>query len=222
MTARHWDCDLSLRYNYQPSELLDNFEIEDGTLSPVYQSSNNHSVEFTTRYGFKLGEHSTGQVYSRFFSYFNSPEDSFFLDYIGGYTGMRSYPYFALSGNTTGFSQFSYIFPVFTEIQEQVGHHTFDKLFLRLFGEVGNGWNGPDGTGANLKTGIGAELRFSFNTYYLYPLKFFISGAYGFNQFQVQLPDEFITGNSSNRVSYGREPLIHFGLTFDFEILNND
>lgn len=212
----------SLRYNYRPSELLDNFEIEDGTLSPVYRSSNNHSVELSSRYGFRMGEYSTGQVYSRFFSYFRNPGDSFYLDYIGGFTGVRSYPYFALSGNTTAYSQLSYIFPLFTDINEQVGRHTFDKLFLRLFGEIGNGWNGPAGTGNNLKTGIGAELRFSLNSYYLYPLKFFISGAYGFNKFDVTLPDEFITGSTTNKVTYGREPLIHFGLTFDFEILNHD
>ncbi|MFH5883196.1 hypothetical protein ACG2F4_02710 [Halalkalibaculum sp. DA3122] len=210
----------SLRYNYRPSELLENFEIEEGTLSPVYRSSRNHSMELSARYGFRMGERSTGQVFSRLFSYFNNPADSFYLDYIGGFTGMRSYPYFALSGNKTAFSQLSYIFPLFTDINEQVGRHTFDKLFLRLFGEVGNGWNGPEGTGQQLKTGLGAELRFSLNSYYLYPLKFFISGAYGFNQFDVTLPDEFITGSASNKVTYGREPLIHFGLTFDFEILN--
>ncbi|MDR8392157.1 hypothetical protein NC796_13465 [Aliifodinibius sp. S!AR15-10] len=212
----------SLRYNYRPSQLLENFEIEDGSLSPVYQKSKNHSVELSSRYGFEMGDFTTGQVYSRFFSYFSNPGDTFYLDYIGGFTGMRSYPYFALSGNTTAFSEFSYIFPLFTDINEQVGRHSFDKLFLRLFGEVGNGWNGPEGTGANLKAGIGAELRFSLNSYYLYPLKFFISGAYGFNKFDVTLPDEFITESSSNKVSYGREPIIHFGFTFDFEILNHD
>ncbi len=212
----------SLRYNFRPSELLKEFEVEDGTLSPVYQSVNNHSLEASARYGFKLGEQSTGQIYTRFFSYFNSPGDSFYLDYIGGFTGMRSYPYFALSGNTTAFTQLSYIIPVFTGIHEQVGRHTFDKLFLRFFGEIGNGWDGPPGSGSNLKTGIGAELRFSFNSYYLYPLKFFISGAYGFNKFDVTLPEEFITRSASNTVSYGREPQIHFGLTFDFEILNHD
>ncbi|MDX1637121.1 MAG: hypothetical protein R3281_04060 [Balneolaceae bacterium] len=210
----------SLRYNYQPGELLDEFEIEDGTLSPVYRTSNNHSAELSSRYGFSLGGRSTGQIYTRLFSYFGNPGDSFYYDYIGGVTGMRSYPYFALAGNTTAFSQFSYIMPVVTDLHTQVGRHTFDKLFLRLFGEAGNGWQGPEGLGNILKFGLGAELRFAFNSYYLYPLKFFISGAYGFNKFDITLPDEFITGTTSNSVGYGREPLIHFGLTFDFEILN--
>ncbi|MDX1617502.1 MAG: hypothetical protein R3224_01865, partial [Balneolaceae bacterium] len=210
------------RYAYEPGELLENFEIEDGTLSPVYATVRNHSVELESRYGFRFGDRSTGQVFSRFFSFLNRPDDFFYLDYIGGFTGLRSYPFFAVGGNRTALAQFSYIFPVVTDINRQIGRHTLDKLFIRLFAEAGNGWNGPLETGSNLKSGIGTELRFAFNSYYLYPLKFFISGAYGFNEFDVNLPAEFITESGSNRVTYGRELLLHFGLTFDFNILNHE
>ena len=74
-------------------------------------------------------------------------------------------------------------------------------------------------TGNNLKSGIGAELRLASSGYYLFPLKFFLSASYGFNDFSVTLPDAFQTGTDSNRVRYGKEILIHFGLTFDFELL---
>lgn len=211
-----------LGYAYQPGELLDNFEIEDGTLSPVYETTRNHSVELSSRFGFRMSRRTTGQLYTRFFSYLNRPDDFFYLDYIGGFTGMRSYPFFAVGGSTTATAQFSYIFPVLQNINRQLGRHTLDKLFMRLFVETGNGWMGPLDIGSNLKSGIGTELRFAFNSYYLYPLKFFISGAYGFNDFDVTLPAEFITESGSNRVSYGRELLVHFGLTFDFDILNHD
>ena len=74
-------------------------------------------------------------------------------------------------------------------------------------------------TGNNLKSGIGAELRLASSGYYLFPLKFFVSASYGFNDFSVTLPNAFQTGTNSNRVRYGREVLFHFGLTFDFELL---
>lgn len=210
------------KYAYEKGKLLEEYEIEDGSLSPVYNTESNHSLELSTRLGFELSDRTTGQINSRFFSYLNNPDDSFYLDYIGGFTGMRSYPFFALGGNTTAFGQFSYIFPLLTDINKQAGRYTLDKIFIRLFTEAGSTWNSPLHSDQSLKTGIGSEIRFAFNSYYLFPLKLFISTAYGFNNFDVTLPDEFITETPTGNVSYGKEVLFHFGLTFDFNVLNHD
>lgn len=88
-----------------------------------------------------------------------------------------------------------------------------------MFFETGNGWGGPLNIGDNLKSGLGAELRFAFNSYYLFPMKFFINTTYGLNRFDVTFPEDFVTGTGDNTVSYGRELLFYFGLTFDFEFL---
>lgn len=211
----------SLRYTYEPNKLLEEYEVEDGALSPVYESVKNQSLETSIRWGYPLGQKSALNFYGRGFTYLNNPQDFFYLDYIGGFTGMRSYPYFAIGGNTTAMAQLSYTFPLLPRINQQIGRHTLDKLYLRLFAEAGNGWDGPLNIGNNLKTGAGAEMRFAFNSYYLFPLKLFVSSSYGFNKFDVNLPEEFITSSDSS-VRYGRELLFHFGLTFDFDILNND
>lgn len=211
-----------LRYSYEPSKLLEDYEIEDNTLSPVYKSTNNHSIETSIRYGYSLSGHTALSLYGRGFSYLNNPNDFFYLDYIGGFTGMRSYPYFALGGNRTAMVQISYTFPLLRDINEQWGRHSLDKLYLRLYGEAGNGWGGPLKIGENIKTGLGAEFRFAFNSYYLFPIKMFLSGSYGFNDFDVTLPDAFITNSASGKVPYGNDLLLHFGLTFDFNVLNND
>ena len=208
-----------LRYQYQPSRLLDEFDIEDGQLVPIYQKFKNHSLEYHARYGKKFVDKHVFQVHSRAFTYLQNPSEFFFLDYIGGFIGMRSYPFFAIGGNRTAWGSLSYFAPILTNMNKQVGPYTFDKVYARLFFEAGNGWSGPLEIGDNLKTGIGAELRFSLAGYYLFPLKFFVSGSYGFNRFDVTLPNDFITDSQSNRVNYGRELLFHFGLTFDFELL---
>lgn len=206
-----------VKLSYQPSKLLDKYEIKDGALTPDYKNYSNKSIEANLNYGFHaLGE--TVELKSRFYSYFNNPDNYFFLDYIGGLTGMRSYPFFAIGGLTTAYAEMSYIFPLVTNINKQYGRFTMDKIFTRLFVETGNGWGGPLHIGDNLKTGIGAELRISMNSYYFFPSRFFISGAYGFNKFDVKLPSEFITNSGSNHVSYGRSLLIHFGLSFDFNM----
>lgn len=208
-----------LRYQYQPSKLLEKYEIKEGSLSPIFKNSNNHSTELHLRYGFKTFGNQAFQARLRGFHYFNSPDDSFYADYVGGFLGMRSYPYFALGGSTTGFTSLSWFTPIFRDVNTQAGPFIIDKVFARFFFETGNGWRSPYDTGNNLKTGIGAELRVALNGYYLFPLKFFVSTAYGFNQFELTLPDDFITGSQSNKVNYGRKLLFHFGLTFDFELL---
>lgn len=208
-----------LRYQYEPGKLLEEYKIDDGALVPIFKSTKNHSAEFHARYGFKLPSGQAFQARARGFAYFNNPNDSFYSDYIGGFLGMRSYPYFALGGDKTAFTSISYFAPIYKKITKQVGPYSLDKLYARVFLEAGNAWNSPFGTSSSLKTGIGTELRLAMNGYYLFPLKFFVSASYGFNEFQLTLPEEFVTGSSNNVVTYGKELLFHFGLTFDFELL---
>lgn len=208
-----------LRYRYEPSRLLDNFELDDGVLSPVYFKDNNHSVELNSSVGFKIKNRTTGSIKSRFFSYLNSPEDFFYLDYAGGLSGMRSYPYFALGGQRTLYTRASVLFPLFLDINSQFRAYTIDKIFAHIYYETGNGWGGPLNIGNQLKHGIGAELRLSLNSSYIFPLKFFINSSYGFNQFNVTLPSSFISAEGNNIVEYGNEVLFYFGLTFDFDLL---
>ena len=204
------------RYRYEPSELLDSYDIRDGTLIPLYDQYDNHSVEADIRMGFVLRQQRLN-LRTRFFTYFDGPDEFFYLDYIGGMIGMRSYPYFALGGTTTAFSQLSWFIPLKTNIYQQMGRVTLDKMFLRLFAEAGNGWGGPLDIDNTIKTGVGAELRIGMNSYYLFPSSFFISGAYGFNSYDLQLPDAFISEAPGGRVDYGNQILINFGLLFDFE-----
>lgn len=222
--TRHYDiAPVGLRgqfsYRYQPGRLLDEYEINDGILSPVYNTTKNHSLELKGLMGFSLGGHKTAMITTRAFAYLNNPDDYFYLDYAGGLLGLRSYPFFAVGGTRTVFSRLSYITPLYESIYKQAGPYTIDKVFAHLFIETGNGWGGPLNIGDNLKTGIGGELRVALNGYYLFPLKLFVSGSYGLNKFNVNLSDDFITGTGSNRVTYGREFLLYFGLTFDFNLL---
>ncbi|TVQ09656.1 MAG: hypothetical protein EA364_13590 [Balneolaceae bacterium] len=205
-----------IRYSYQPSRLLDRYEVRDGTLIPVYNTFKNHTIELDTRLGFRaLNENF--ELRSRFFTYFGAPDEFFFLDYIGGLIGMRSYPFFGIGGNTTAYTRLSYHVPLITGINRQSGRFLLDKVFARLFVETGNGWGGPLDIGNNLKTGIGAELRVAVQSSYLFPSRFFISGAYGLDKYGLRVPEGFITADGRETVSFGRELLINFGLLFDFD-----
>jgi Tol biopolymer transport system component len=208
-----------ITYRFEPGRLLQEFEISDGTLSPVFSIDRNHSLETRVRFGLDLGSETNAMITTRAFTFLNKPDDYFYLDYAGGLSGMRSYPYFALGGQRTFFTRASVIHPIFEKINHQVHSYTLDKLFAHLFFEAGNGWSGPLEIGRNLKTGVGAELRFAFNSSYLFPMNFFVNTTYGFNKFNVTLPSQFILPNQNNTVQYGRELLFYFGLTFDFDLL---
>lgn len=209
----------SLSYSYQPARLLDSFELNDGILSPVFSRDNNHFIELRSTYGRSLFGKTNALFTARGFTYLNRPDDFFYLDYIGGLIGMRSYPFFSVGGQTTAFLRSSLLRPIKTNINRQFGAYTLDKLYGHLFFEAGNGWGGPLNIGNDIKTGIGAELRFAFNSYYLFPMKFFVNTTYSFNQFDVNLPTEFISTTGQDRTTYGQEILFYFGLTFDFDLL---
>lgn len=206
------------RMNYQPSQLLDNYRIENGSLIPIFQKENNVSFEAFTRYGFPVKGNTTGQLFTRTFSYLNQPESLFFADYFGGITGLRSYPFFALGGNTTAFSVLSLITPIDSDMDFQFGRYHIDKIYARFFAETGAGWGADLGYNGALRSGIGAELRVNMTGQYIFPSKFFISTAYGLNGFDLNLSDEFISDENRRVVSYGKELLFHFGFTFDFDL----
>lgn len=209
----------SASFALENGRLLQEFELDEGSLSPIYDQTTNYSLELKSQLGGKIAGDINGLLASRIFSYFTKPDDYFYLDYAGGLSGMRSYPYFAIGGQRTIWGRFSLLAPIKRNINKQIGAYTLDKLYANVFVEAGNGWGGPLNIGDDIKTGIGTELRFALNSYYIFPLKFFLSTTYGFNRFNVTLPDQFISTSSENSVTYGKELLFYFGLTFDFNQL---
>lgn len=224
MPTRHYDiapegARASATFGLENGRLLQEFKIDEGRLSPVYDQTTNYFIELKSQLGGEIAGDVNGLLTSRIFGYLTNPEDYFYLDYTGGLTGMRSYPYFAIGGQRTIWGRFSFLAPIKRNINKQIGAYTLDKLYANLFIEAGNGWGGPLNIGDDLKTGIGTELRFALNSYYIFPLKFFITTTYGFNQFNVTLPNQFISTSSENSITYGKELLFYFGLTFDFNQL---
>ncbi|MDV7402525.1 hypothetical protein RZS08_64485, partial [Arthrospira platensis SPKY1] len=99
----------------------------------------------------------------------NNPRSIFFADYFGGIIGMRSYPFFALGGNTTAFGVLSMNTPIDSDMDVQLGRFHIDKVYARLFAEAGAGWNADLGYNGALRKGIGAELRVNTTSHYILP-----------------------------------------------------
>jgi outer membrane protein assembly factor BamA len=111
---------------------------------------------------------------------------------------MKAYPFYAISGNELVYANLTYRLPLFRDIDYKFGHLYLDKIYLSVFGDLGNAWTGNLSESGNLKKGAGAELRFALNSFYLFPTAVFFSAAYGFDEVTK-------TAQQGEVVRYGKE-----------------
>ncbi len=137
--------------------------------------------------------------------------DDFFDFYAGGLLGMRGYPFYAIGGNEMAVAGLEYRFPLINNIDIRVLHLYFDKLYASVFADIGNAWTGQAPTLRQFKTDIGAELRLESFSWYAYPTRIFLSAAYGFDQFEREVPSR------QTSVTYGREWRLYLGVLFGFD-----
>lgn len=210
-------------YEYQPGRLLDRFALEGGQLVPKFADYDNHRFWLETRLGVGLPGSVRGAPHGvnarlEVSSILGGPVDEFFDEYVGGLTGARGYPFYALGGNETAWAQIAYHVPILPSIGAQVGPIYADKLYGRLYADAVSTWSGRLWDVGPVRTDVGAELRLGLGTFYLVPAAFFVSGTYGLDRFEVRLDEEFVTEGTGSTVSYGGEWLWHFGLLFNFDL----
>jgi hypothetical protein len=121
---------------------------------------------------------------------------------------MKSYPFYAVSGNKLGWLNLTYRFPLFKDIDTRIGHLYLDKVYFSIYGDYGNAWNGDFPSWSSFKKGAGAEVRIKMNSFYLFPTSLFFNAAYSFDRFTSKIQQEYIT--------YGKEWSFYGGILFDF------
>ncbi len=187
------------------------YEVVDGILKPQYNKFNFLRLELNTWLSVPTFERHTLNIRLRGATILGPQMPDFFDNYLGGFVGMRSYPFYSVSGNDLVWMNIAYRFPLFRDIDARLGHLYFDKIFFTLYGDVGNAWN-YDVNGFDnfkLKKGIGAEIRIAMNSFYLFPTNLFFSVAYGFDKLERVIRKE--------RVVYGQEFSFYAGLLFGFD-----
>ena len=214
---------LALGYEYEPSELLDRFDVEDGRLIPIYEQFKFHRFSVDARYSRLLPGRPLGGAHGLSFRVKGSTivgdeVDSFFNDYVGGLIGARGYPFYALGGNETLWLQAAYTFPLLPNLNRQVGFLYFDKLYARVYADAASAWTGSVRHPGAFRKDIGAELRLGLSSFYLFPTAFFASATYALDSFDLTLDDGFLTPEGQNFVTYGDEFQFHFGALFEFDL----
>ncbi len=213
----------SVHYELQPGRLLDRFDIEDGALRPRYTSYRNHRFTADARLGFRLARSASGAPHTvllrlKASTILGAPVDDFFDDYVGGLTGARGYPFYALGGNETLWMHASYNLPLFPDINRQILFVYITKLYARLYADAASAWSGTGLRPSGLRKDVGAELRLGLGSFYLFPSAVFVSATYGLDRFDFVLDEGFLAPDGRDRVTYGKEMLFHFGVLFNFDL----
>lgn len=204
--------EIELKYNYEMNRYNNdgNYEVEDGVLKPLYNDYDFHRVELNWRENIETVKGHTLTARLRAGSILGPTVPDFFDFYLGGLTGMRAYPFYAVSGNEIGWLNLTYRFPLFRNIDTRVGHLYFDKIYLSVHGDFGNAWNGDVPSFDTFKKGAGFEVRVKMNSFYLFPTSLFFNASYSFDKFTSTILDEEVT--------YGKEWQFYGGVLFDFSI----
>lgn len=202
---------LQLTYNYEFNKFNKdgNYIVEDGILKPKFDNFNFHRLELNTELNYQLGETQTISGKFRAGSILGSQMPDFFDFYLGGLIGMKAYPFYAISGNEIAWLNLTYRFPLFKNIDARLGHLYIDKIFMSVYGDIGNAWNGDIPALSKFKKGAGTELRIMMNSFYLFPTAVFFNAAYGF--------DRFTTTVNNQNITYGKEWRFYGGVTFGFD-----
>ncbi|MBP1654212.1 MAG: Tol biopolymer transport system periplasmic component [Bacteroidetes bacterium] len=137
--------------------------------------------------------------------------DEFFDFYASGLLGMKGYPFYAMGGNEMLAFGLAYRFPLINSIDLRIAALYFDKLYLSLYGDIGNAWTDSSPALKDYKTDIGAQLRLESFSFYSYPTRIFFDAAYGFSKF-----DRFVPSQNKS-VTYGQEWRFYFGILFGFD-----
>ncbi len=202
---------INLRYEYESSKINPELLVdEQGNVSTVYATNNLHKFEGTWTEGMYIFKNHSLNLKLRAAGILGKPVDSFYDFYAGGLIGMRGYPYFSLGGGRIAHANLTYRFPLISKIDTRISPLYLDKLYLSLFGDFGDAWNGTPNTFNDFKKDVGFELRLQAFSSYVFPTSIFFSAAYGLDSFSKRF--------SGKDVTYGKEMIYYFGMLFGFDI----
>ncbi len=201
---------IEFQYNYEFNRFNNDneYQIVDGSLVPLYNNFNFHRLELNWKEHFSVGKNKTLTARFRAGSILGPDVPDFFDFYLGGIIGMKSYPFYAVSGNEVGWLNLTYRFPLLTDIDAKFGHLYIDKIYMSVYGDIGNAWNGSVPSIKTFKKGAGAELRVKMVSFYIFPTSLFINASYSFDKISRIIRGENVT--------YGKEFQFYGGILFDF------
>ncbi len=196
---------VTLEFNRDWNQFIRDFEVNTnfGTLQEVYDNHYFNRFHGDVRQylpGISLSHSAMLRVRGGFI---DKEIDSFYNFFGGGLDGMRGYPFYSLEGRKLIQSTVAYRVPLLKKIGLTVGPVQFDKLFLGVFADYGDAFDGKLDFD-NFKRTVGTQVRLNAYSFYGLPTRIFFDAAYGMDQF------------SNRQITYGKEWRYYFGITFGY------
>jgi Tol biopolymer transport system component len=195
------------------NDFIDGFEVnaDKGTLQEVYTryTYNRFELLFDRYLSSPLSERHGITLTGDAGFLDESDVDDFFYLYAGGFDGMRGYSFYSLGGTRRALLRGTYCFPLWSDAAKSLGIVDLDKIYLQVYGDIGNAWVG-DFDAADLKKDFGISLKTQLYSFTTFPTAVSIDAAYGFDKFQVDLDDAVET--------YGEEWRFYFTVLFNFNL----
>lgn len=196
---------VDLRYDYEMSKFITGFKISQySTIVPDFEPNNFSRIQMDWEeyWGLFSKRHRIGMHFQG--GFIEKPVNSFLNFFAGGLIYMRGYPYYSMEGRKLVNLKFLYYFQILKNMDIRLLHFYFDKVFGGVFFDYGNAFDQNNLKEVDFKRDAGWELRLNTTSFYGYPAYFFVSGAYGLNQFQHE------------GQIYGKEWRYYFGLSFGY------
>ena len=191
------------------------YEIIGGQLVPVYDNLSILKMEGRWSEHIPMPfKHHTLNIRARAGTILGDSVDSFFDYYAGGFVGMRGYPYYALGGRGVATLSLAYRFPITRSINFRLLQFYFTKLYASVFADIGDAWRSVVPSVSTWKKDVGVELRLEAFSFYAYPTRIFVSGAYGLDPIDQLV----LTPDGPSVIRYGKEWRFYLGILFDFEL----
>ena len=207
-----------LKYDYEINDLNPELVIDDqGNVTEAFEKAKFHRLEGDLLQGFGLFNNSHSlSLRLRGGTIFGPQQDNFFDFYASGFPNMKGYPFYAIGGNRYATANLTYRFPIATNLDFKFLQFYFDKLYLSVYGDIGNAWYGKATKLKDAKKDIGLELRLLTYSYYVYPTAFTFNASYGLDEFSRIFPS---TTGEQKTVTYGKEWRFYFTMLFGFDFL---
>jgi Tol biopolymer transport system component len=194
---------VSIGYDYEFNKFLIGFQVDDPFNPEIFKRYNYNKLTLAWKENRALPIKNHSINFDLQAGYISTQVDSFFNFFSGGLWGNRGYPYFSIEGRKLLLGRFTYRFPLADHLDIRFMHLYFDKVFLGVFYDYGNAFNGNLDF-SEFKSSLGLQLRLESFSFYSYPTKFSIEAAYGLDKFE-----------NANQI-YGKEWRFYFGLAFGF------
>lgn len=203
---------VDIRYDYEMSNINPSIQVnDDGTVTTNYEKRNLNKLfgQISQSIGLFNNRHSITLKFTGG-TIFGPPVESFYDYYASGLPGMKGYPFYSIGGGRMLVANLTYRMPLIQRIDTRISPLYLDKLYLSVYGDYGNAWDGGDTKIGQFKSDIGAQLRLQAFSFYVFPTSIFFDAAYGFNQFSNVYNDQLYT--------YGKDWNFYFGMLFGFDL----